>query len=130
VIIVDLKGRVVQGPEDLALREHLRSLLDAGSTNVVLDLHSTSEIDTTGLGTLALFAEQFQSAGGKLVAVGPAKPSGNVALDTALDTFSDEQSAVNGFFPDRAVPYYDILEFVHEEEQRRHSESGGGESHE
>ena len=31
--------------------------------------------------------------------------------------------AVNSFFPDRAVPHYDILEFVQEEEQRRHSES-------
>jgi anti-sigma B factor antagonist len=39
-------------------------------------------------------------------------------LDTALEVFTDEQDAVNSFFPDRAVRHYDILEWVQEQEKR------------
>jgi anti-sigma B factor antagonist len=33
-------------------------------------------------------------------------------LATVFDLFTDEQDAVNSFFPDRAIKAFDILSFV------------------
>ncbi len=33
-------------------------------------------------------------------------------LATVFDLFTDEQDAVNSFFPDRAIKTFDILSFV------------------
>ena len=120
VAIVGLKGRVVLGPEDLALRQRLQSLLDGGRKNLIVNLLAVSDIDTAGIGTLVVCAEKFQEAGGKLVLLNvvPAhtKLTNALQLDTAFETYTDQQAAVNSFFPDRAVQHYDILEFVEERE--------------
>jgi hypothetical protein len=42
-------------------------------------------------------------------------------LDTVFEVFTDEQEAVNSFFPARAVRHYDILEWVQDQEKRRAS---------
>jgi hypothetical protein len=34
-----------------------------------------------------------------------------------FEIFKDEQDAANGFFPDRAVSHYDVLELVEELEK-------------
>jgi len=39
-------------------------------------------------------------------------------LDTVFQAFTDEQDAVDSFFPDRASRQYDILDFVQEQEKR------------
>ena len=53
--IVDLKGRLTFGPEDLYFRGELDVLVQAGMIRVVLNLDHLNDLDTTGLGTL-LFA--------------------------------------------------------------------------
>ena len=118
IVILDVKGRLALGPDDSALRQHLQSLLEAGKKNVITNLHQVSSIDTAGVGTLADFAEQFQNAGGRLVLLNPARDHSAgeaLELDTTFPTYTDEQDAVNSFFPDRKVPHYDVLEFVEEE---------------
>jgi hypothetical protein len=42
-----------------------------------------------------------------------------VKLNTAFEIYRDEATALNSFFPERAVPHYDILAFVEEMEQCR-----------
>jgi len=126
ITILDLKGKIVLGPEDLTLRERLFSLLDGDIRNVVLNLKEVTHIDTAGVGTLVLGTEKFRAASGRLVLVNltPAEAStANILkLDTALDIYPDELDAVNSFFPDRVVPHYDILELVEEIKARRGSE--------
>jgi hypothetical protein len=46
--------------------------------------------------------------------------SNAVKLNTAFEIYPDEVSALNSFFPERAVKHYDILEFVEDLEQKRH----------
>ena len=46
-------------------------------------------------------------------------------LDTEFESYTDEQDAVNSFFPDRAVRHYDILEFVEERERSQKPEEPG-----
>ena len=37
-------------------------------------------------------------------------------LATVFDMFTDEQDAVNSFFPDRSIKRFDILNFVQQQE--------------
>ena len=130
ITILDLKGKVVLGPEDLLLRERLLSLRAGGVLNVVLGLKEVSHIDTAGVGTLVMCTEKFRAAGGKLALVNlnPAHTSTTnvLKLDSELDIFPEELDAVNSFFPDRAVPHYDILQLVEEIKARRGSGKNAG----
>jgi anti-sigma B factor antagonist len=126
ITILDLKGKIILGPEDLSLRERLLSLLDQGIRNVVLNLKEVTHIDTAGVGTLVFCTEKFRAAGGRLVLVNLTPAQASVAnilkLDSELDIYPDELDAVNSFFPDRAVPHYDILQLVEQIKARRGSE--------
>src|ERR1017187_8588273 len=114
--IVDLKGRLTFGEEDLRFRRELDELVRAGSCRVVLNLNDVSEIDTTGLGTLLYALAKLRKAGGDLTLVN-LKPTHiemlvQARLAAVFEVFQDDQNAINSFFPDREVQRYDILEFV------------------
>ena len=38
---------------------------------------------------------------------------------TIFETFTDEQDAINSFFPDREIKRFDILNFVKEQQQKK-----------
>ena len=122
IFILDLKGRLVLGPEDLTLRQRLQSLLDAGRHNVILNLKEVSDIDSTGLGTLVYCALRFRESGGKLVLLHLSESEGRLSdllkLNTVFETYRNEVAAVNSFFPERTPNRYDILDFVEEQERR------------
>ncbi|HEX4594279.1 MAG TPA: STAS domain-containing protein [Bryobacteraceae bacterium] len=124
IVILDLKGRLVLGPQDVELRQRLQVLREAGLTKVALNLKDVSEMDSTALGTLIFCSMKFKESGGRLVFVNlsPSNTelSNTVKLNTAFDIYTNEIGAVNSFFPDRVAPHYDILEFVEELEQKRH----------
>ena len=126
IAILDLKGKIVLGPEDLSLRERLLSLVAGGIRNVILNLKEVKRIDTAVVGTLVLCTEKFRAAGGRLVLANVSPNQAGLAiilkLDSELDIYPDELDAVNSFFPDRAVRHYDILELVEEIKARRGSE--------
>lgn len=127
IFILDLKGRLVLGPEDLALRQRLQALLDAGRHNVIVNLKEVSDIDSTGLGTLVTCALRFRDSGGKLVLLhlsdSQARLPGILKLNAVFETYQDEVPAVNSFFPERAIHRYDILDFVEEQEQKNYGDT-------
>jgi anti-sigma B factor antagonist len=120
VPILDLKGHLTLGDEDLLLRQKLTALLDAGQTRILLNLQHVTAMDSAGLGTLILFAAKLREAGGLLALMNFSESHMKAAkvleVETAFKIFRDEQEAVNSFFPDRATHQYDILEFVEEQE--------------
>lgn len=126
IIILDLKGRLVLGPEDVALRQRVRELCDAGHTKVALNLKGVSQLDSTGLGTLVFVATKLGAEGGRLalfnLSPSHAELSNAVELNTTFEIYPDEVAALNSFFADRAIRHYDILEFVEELEQKRHED--------
>jgi len=122
VVILDLKGQLTQGDEDLSLLKRLLSLLDSRCQEVIVNLQEVSSIDASGLATLAFCATRFQDVGGRVVLLNPrrlGRPDTDIfEPNTALETYQEELDAVNSFFPDRVVPQYDILEFVQKRKQR------------
>jgi len=127
VTILDLKGKIVLGAEDSALRERLESILETGTRNVVLNLKEVSHLDTAALGTLVHLGTTFRDSGGKMallnMASSHAKLPEILKLNTLFETYHDEVDALNSFFPERKVAHYDILEFVEEMEQEQHAGS-------
>jgi anti-sigma B factor antagonist len=114
--ILALKGRLVFGAEDLALRDEIGKAVRAGIIRIVLDLGELADIDTTGLGTLLFTLAKLQKAGGGL-ALAKLHPSHMdllviAKMDRIFKVFDHEQDAINSFFPERQVPRFDILEFL------------------
>jgi len=122
IVILDLKGELVLGDEDLSLLQRLLFLLDSRRHKVILNLKEVFSIDASGLATLAFCATRFHDVGGRLVLVNSGKQSAQVAateLNTVLENYQEEADAVNSFLLERVVPHYDILEFVTEQEKLR-----------
>jgi anti-sigma B factor antagonist len=124
IAILDLKGRLALGFQDSGLAQHLEVLLNAGKKNAIVNLHEVSAIDAPIMAALNRYAEEFQRAGGRLVLLNPIRdhlpPDEVFQLDTTVQAYTDEQEAINSFFPDRKVPHYDLLEFLEEETHHQH----------
>jgi anti-sigma B factor antagonist len=115
VTILDLKGRITVGPEATALRERFSSL-SADSVNLVLNLAQVDYIDSTGLGALVMCATSLRKRGGNMKLLNLNRRNIELLVMTKLATvfeiFTDEQDAINSFFPDRKIRKFDILSFV------------------
>jgi len=116
VVILDLKGRLALGESEALLRETVATLAEAGSLNVVLNCANLNEIDEDGLGFLVICSTRLRKAAGdlKLLNLSPDHLDLIVLarLEATFDVFTDEVSAINSFFPERAVRPFDLLEYA------------------
>jgi anti-sigma B factor antagonist len=116
IVILALDGRITVGPEAGALREKISALNAAGTRNVVLDMAKVTYIDSTGLGALVMSATSLRKNQGNLKLLNLNRRNIELLVMTKLATvfeiFTDEQDAVNSFYPDRKIKTFDILSFV------------------
>ena len=118
IVILSMKGRITLGKEATALRDKVSGLNAAGHRNLVYLLADVDYIDSTGLGALVMSASSLRKSGGNVKLVGLNRRTIELLVMTKLATifeiFSDEQDAVNSYFPDRTLKTFDILNFVNE----------------
>jgi len=118
IVILDLDGRITVGREASSLREKINELSAAGTRNLVLNLLHVDYIDSTGLGALVMCATSLRKVGGTMRLLNLNRRNIELLVMTKLATvfeiFTDEQDAVNSFFPDRKIKSFDILNFVQE----------------
>jgi anti-sigma B factor antagonist len=73
-------------------------------------------VDSTGLGALVIVATSLRKSGGNVKLLNPNRRNIELLVMTKLETvfevFTDEQDAVNSFYPDRKIKSFDILDFV------------------
>ena len=116
VTVLDMKGRVTVGPEATALREAVAAVVAGGLHNLVLNLAQVDFIDSPGLGALVMCSTSMRKAGGTVKLLNLNRRNIELLVMTKLATvfeiFTDEQDAVNSFFPDRKLKQFDILSFV------------------
>src|SRR5512133_1002601 len=109
--IVDLSGRITVGPEAGALREKVNALGGAGVKNIVLNLRDVDYIDSTGLGALVMCATTLRKSGGVVKLLNLNRRNIELLVMTKLATvfeiFTDEQDAVNSYYPDRKIKTFD-----------------------
>ena len=116
VTILDLKGRITVGAEASGLRDKVAGLIAGGMKNLVLNLEHVDYIDSTGLGAVVMVSTSMRKAGGSVKLLSLNRRNIELLVMTKLATvfeiFTDEQDAVNSFYPDRKIQTFDILSFV------------------
>ena len=116
IAILELKGRLTFGPEDIVMNDEIRHALAARRVRLVIDLGEVDKIDSAGLGTLLYARAELRRAGGGLALANlhPAHMRTLLVakLETVFDVFANQLDAVNSFFPERKVPHYDLLALV------------------
>ncbi len=122
VVILDVSGPLTAGEPASHLREALHDLLAQGRKNVVLNLQDVDYIDSTGLGAMVVCYTSLRKSGGALKLLNLNRRNIELLVLTKLSTvfeiFSDEQDAVNSFFPDRAIRRFDILAFLERQQEQ------------
>ena len=121
IIILNLNGRLIVGEPVTDLRAKITRLSVAGANNVVLNFTKVDYIDSTGLGGMVIGYTMLKKAGGALKLTGMNRRNLELLVLTKLsgifETFEDEQTAVNSFFPGREIKKFDILTFVQGQEE-------------
>ena len=116
IMILDLKGRLTVGQEATTFRERMQKLLQTGNTNIILNMEQADYVDSTGLGALVMCFTSVQKMGGKVKLLNLTRRSIELLVMTKLSTifeiFTDEQDAINSYFPEREIKRFDILNFV------------------
>ncbi len=113
ISILQLKGRLTFGPEDLQLNDEIQHALATRVDRVVIDLGGVDKMDSAGLGTLLFASAELRRAGGGLALAnlnsGHMKALLVAKLETVFQVFGSQVDAINSFFPERHVPHYDLL---------------------
>jgi anti-sigma B factor antagonist len=116
ITVLELAGRITVGDEASALREKCAALAAAGKRNVILEMSGVDFVDSTGLGALVICATSLRKNGGNVKLLNVNRRNIELLVMTKLATvfeiFTDEQDAINSFYPDRKVKSFDILDFV------------------
>jgi anti-sigma B factor antagonist len=121
IVILDLKGKLVCGPEEFALREIFTSIRRAAKVKVIVNLNGVSEIDSGGLGTLVYGLAMMRKAGGRLALINLSRPHFDLILLTRLASafglYGGERDAIDSFFPERKIVPFDIPRFIQSHEK-------------
>ena len=100
ISIVTCRGRIVEGPESVALSQHLEKEL-AHQPLLVLDVHDVEFIDSSGLGLLVRLAMRLKKEGGELKLCGPSArikaTLKTTRVNTILKTYESEADALTAF---------------------------------
>jgi anti-sigma B factor antagonist len=121
IMILDLKGRLTAGESVPKLRETIRSLLDSGRKNILLNMKGVDYIDSTGLGSMVICYTSAKKEGGAVKLLDLSRRNIELLVLTKLTTvfeiFNEERDAINSFFPAREIKRFDILSFLQEQEE-------------
>ena len=101
VEIISLQGKITIGSGDTQLREVITNAVNAGKTNILLDLSGVTTIDSSGIGELVGSYTTVTNRGGKLKLLHlPAKLNELLhvtQLITVFEVYEDEREATSSF---------------------------------
>jgi len=64
--VIQIKGKILMGEGDIAIKKKIDELVAAGNTKLVLDLSGVPYVDSSGLGELIRCYTTLKKAGGTL----------------------------------------------------------------
>jgi anti-sigma B factor antagonist len=101
VIILNLEGDLMGGPEAVSINETVNKYLDEGSLKIVINMENVERVNSSGLGILIRALTTFKTNGGelKLAQINPKVENLLVItkLNTILESYGTIESAVNSF---------------------------------
>ncbi|MGH9906830.1 MAG: STAS domain-containing protein [Pyrinomonadaceae bacterium] len=101
VTVLDLKGRVRIGGGTVALHKAIRSLVEEGKTQILLNLAGVTHIDSSGLGELISSHITLSNKGGEIKLAHLTERLRELMtitkLLTVFDVYDDEPQALSSF---------------------------------
>jgi anti-sigma B factor antagonist len=101
VVILDLKGKIKLGEDNIELHKTFRRLVEKGEKNILVNLAGITSIDSSGLGELIAGYITVKNSGGTLKLLHLTKRVRELMvitkLLTVLDCFTTESDAVKSF---------------------------------
>lgn len=101
VTILDVEGKVTIGKGDVALREAVQEVLNAGASKILVGLGKVTTIDSSGVGELVSALTTVTNRGGKLKLVNlPPKVNDILQIThliTVFEVFENENDAIASF---------------------------------
>jgi anti-sigma B factor antagonist len=101
VTVLALAGRLVLDEGDVPLREHIEALVAEGRTELVLNVHDITYMDSCGIGALVEELVSLRRRGGNLKLVCPSERCRRVLEVTHLlsvfELYESDDAAVRSF---------------------------------
>ncbi|MGH9379731.1 MAG: STAS domain-containing protein [Thermoanaerobaculia bacterium] len=101
VTILEPHGKITIGEGDVALRDAVHQALDGGAKQLLIDLHRTTTIDSSGIGELVAAYTTVKNRGGALKLLNlPPKVHDILQITqlvTVFEVFDDEVDALMSF---------------------------------
>jgi anti-sigma B factor antagonist len=101
VVVIEVKGNMMGGPDSQKFRDLLHKLVDEGKNKVVVDLKNVKFINSAGLGTLISGLTTMRNAGGDLKIANPTEKIESLLMITRLikvfESYSSVDEAVESF---------------------------------
>jgi len=101
VTVLELKGKVMIGSGDVALREAVEDAVNSGTRNLLVDLKGVSKMDSSGLGELIAAHNTVTEDGGTIkLANMPSKLHnvfGITQIVSVFEVFDDMDEALASF---------------------------------
>jgi anti-sigma B factor antagonist len=101
VTILEPRGKITIGVGDIALREAVSETMQAGASNVLLDLNQATTIDSSGVGEMVSAYTTVANRGGTLKLLNlPPKVSDILQITqliTVFEVYDDEDEAIASF---------------------------------
>jgi anti-sigma B factor antagonist len=101
ITVLEPKGKITIGMGDVALRDSVREALEAGSRDILIDLHEVSTIDSSGIGELVSAYTTVTNRGGKLKLLRlPPKVEDILQITqlmTVFEVYDEEGEALDSF---------------------------------
>ena len=101
VTILDVSGKITIGEGSIEVRNRVRSLLEEGKKDILLNLGNVSYVDSSGIGELVSCYTTVTNQGGQLKLLNLTKKMQELLaitkLLTVFDTYNDEGAALSSF---------------------------------
>lgn len=101
VTVITLKGKMMGGPETLAVHEKVKELVENKDNKVVIDLSKVKWMNSSGLGILIGCMTTLKNAGGELKLAAVTEKVQSLFMITKLvtifDTEDDVEIAIKNF---------------------------------
>ncbi|MBM3786860.1 MAG: STAS domain-containing protein [Acidobacteria bacterium] len=101
VSVVDVGGKITLGEGSIAVRDTVRSQVEAGNKKIILNLGNVTYIDSSGIGELVSAYTTVSNSGGTLKLLNLTKRVHDLLqitkLYTVFEVFDDEAAAVASF---------------------------------
>lgn len=101
VAVIELKGKMMGGPETMEIHTKVKELIDKGINKVVIDLGKVSWMNSTGLGALMGSLTSLRNAKGDLKLARVTEKVKSLFMITKLitifETYDSVEEAVKAF---------------------------------